>query len=86
MRVIKEKHICLPLGKTTDGRPLSAMGWSRPGRSTWTERVAGVPMGVGARVDLVFRLRENTHPQYGGLELELVDLSIAANIPNSERP
>jgi single-stranded-DNA-specific exonuclease len=86
VRVIKEKHICLPLGKTADGRPLSAMGWSRPGRLTWTERVAGVPLGVGARVDLVFRLRENTHPQYGGLELELVDLSIAADVPNSEHP
>jgi single-stranded-DNA-specific exonuclease len=77
-RIIKEKHICLPLGQTADGRPLSAMGWSRPGRPTWPQRIAGLPLASGAAIDLVFRLRENTHPQYGGLQLELVDLQTAA--------
>jgi len=76
-RIIKEKHICLPLGQTSDGRPLSAMGWSRPGRTAWPQRIAGLPQAAGAALDLVFRLRENTHPQYGGLELELLDLQSA---------
>jgi single-stranded-DNA-specific exonuclease len=77
-RIIKEKHICLPLGQTADGRPLSAMGWSRPGRPAWSQRIAGLPLAVGAALDLVFRLRENTHPQYGGLELELLDLQTSS--------
>ena len=72
-RVIKERHVCLPL-KTSRGRDLNAMGWSRSGSATWPERLA--TLQPGDAVEAIFYLRENKHPQYGGLELELIDLRL----------
>jgi single-stranded-DNA-specific exonuclease len=71
-RVIKERHVCLPL----EGG-LSAMGWSRTGHVAWSDRVGSLGLVAGSRVDCVFRLRENKHPQWGGVELELIDLGVA---------
>lgn len=73
-RVIKERHICLPM-VTATGQLLHAMGWSRTGSQPWTERT--VTIQPGTSLDLLFRLRLNRHPQYGGLELEIVDLRAA---------
>jgi single-stranded-DNA-specific exonuclease len=70
-RIIKDKHISLPL---TGG--LSAMGWSRAGHIPWSERIQPMHLAAGSRIDAVFRLRENRHPQYGGLELDLIDLKL----------
>ena len=69
-RIIKEKHICLPIAGG-----LSAMGWSRSGHVSWSERIQPMQLLAGSKVDCVFRLRENKHPQYGGLELDLIDLA-----------
>ena len=69
-RLIKEKHVCLPL----EGG-INAMGWSRAGHATWSERLQPLNLSSGSRFDAVFRLRENKHPQYGGLELDLIDLA-----------
>ena len=83
-----EKHICLPLGQTADNRPLSAMGWSRPGHGArggcddWPARIAPWSLTCGSSVDLVFRLRENTHPRFGGLELQLIDLDLSQPLPS----
>ena len=76
-RFIKEKHVCLPLGLTADRCALSGMGWCRPGQPEWRGRVEAMGLAAGSKVDAVFRLRENTHPQYGGLELELMDVAVA---------
>ena len=76
-RFIKEKHVCLPLGVTAQGASLSAMGWCRPGKPEWASRIAPMGLVTGSRVDAVFCLKENTHPQYGGLELELMDLQVS---------
>ena len=82
-RIIQQKHICLPLGLTVDRCPLSAMGWSRPARNRrggcddWPTRIAPLALAPGSRVDLIFRLRENTHPQFGGIELELFNLDLS---------
>ena len=68
-RIIQEKHICIPLA----GR-INAMGWSRSGRQSWAERIESLALTEGSTLDAVFRLRENKHPHYGGLELDLIDL------------
>ncbi len=70
-RIIKERHLCLPL-RTRNGRALNGMGWSRHGATAWAER-AGT-LRPGSRIDVLYHLRENRHPQYGGLELELIHL------------
>ena len=77
-RIIKEVHVCLPLAGG-----LSAMGWSRSGKQPWAERVQALGLTAGSVIDAVFRLRENRHPQYGGLELELIDLKLAATQPEA---
>ncbi len=76
-RIIKQTHVCLPLGLSADGKPLSAMGWSRghsrPGQTPWPERAAALL--PGATFDAVFHLRENKHPTFGGLELNLLEVN-----------
>jgi len=74
VRVIKEKHICLQLDRL-DAAPISALGWSR-GALDWPARCAGLGLAQGTRIDLLYRLRENQNPQFGGLELELCDLRL----------
>ncbi len=75
-RIIKERHICLPLAEKIAGKPLNAMGWSRHGRVAWPSRIAALDLAAGMRIDAVYHLRENTHPTYGGLELELLHVEI----------
>ena len=73
-RLIQDRHLCLPLEPAPNGQPRSAMGWSRSGRASWVERAQALGLVQGSRVDAVFTLRENKHPQYGGLELILQEL------------
>jgi single-stranded-DNA-specific exonuclease len=73
-RIIKEKHICLPLQDVGGGR-INAMGWSRTGHTSWSERIQPFGLTSASKIDAVFRLRENKHPQYGGLELDLIDVA-----------
>ena len=73
-RIIKEQHVSLPLGRSVDGRSLNAMGWSRSGQVSWAERVFQMGLIAGSSIDVVYRLRENQHPIYGGLELDLLDV------------
>lgn len=75
-RIIKETHVCLPLIGTNGDRTLNAMGWSRAGKKSWADRCAELGLERGSNIDAVFLLRENKHPQYGGLELELVDVAV----------
>ncbi len=75
-RVIQDRHLCLPLSPAPDGQPRSAMGWSRSGRASWAERANALQLVQGLPIDAVFTLRENKHPQYGGLELILQELTV----------
>ncbi len=65
-RWLKERHVKLQLSQA--GAQLAALGWH------WAQRVRALGLTAGDGVDLVYRLRENEHPEYGGLELEIVDL------------
>ena len=75
-RILQDRHLCLPLAPAANGQPRSAMGWSRSGRASWAERASALRLVPGSRVDAVFALRENKHPQYGGLELILQELAL----------
>jgi single-stranded-DNA-specific exonuclease len=77
-RILKEKHICLPLQSGT-GSPINAMGWTRTGHASWSDRIQPLNLTAGSRIDAVFSLTENKHPQYGGLELHLLDARPASN-------
>ena len=65
-RFLKERHAKLHL---LEGQArLAALGWG------WAKRIRALSLRQGDRIDLVYRLRENEHPDHGGLELEIVDL------------
>jgi single-stranded-DNA-specific exonuclease len=65
-QVKKEEHIRMRL--RDDQTVMKALGWR------WAERVRSLALDTGSRIDLAYRLRMNEHPDFGGLELEIVDL------------
>jgi single-stranded-DNA-specific exonuclease len=56
------------------GSTFSAVGWSL------AERVAAMELAAESVVDLAYRIRENEHPEFGGLELEIAGVEAAAAI------
>ena len=49
-----------------------ALGWHM------AERIQQTPLLAGDTVDIAFTIGNNDHPEYGGLELSLRDLQMAA--------
>jgi single-stranded-DNA-specific exonuclease len=70
LKVIKDKHLklCVEAG----GTRFNAMAWSR--RTNWVEVAASEGWGQDSRIDLAYRMRHNTHPDFGGWELEIVGM------------
>ncbi|MFL6428412.1 MAG: single-stranded-DNA-specific exonuclease RecJ [Acidobacteriaceae bacterium] len=65
-QIMKDEHIRM---RIRDGETvMKALGWR------WAERVRALALEAGSRIDLAYRLRMNEHPDFGGLELEIVDL------------
>jgi single-stranded-DNA-specific exonuclease len=64
-RVMKERHVRL---RVTQGATFSAVGWD------FAERVADIQVSQDSVVDLAYRLRENDHPEFGGIELEIAGI------------
>ncbi|MEO6911155.1 MAG: DHHA1 domain-containing protein, partial [Edaphobacter sp.] len=75
VRTIKEKHVCLQLQQDGEPARFSALGWSRG--TNWALRCAEMGLQKGAVVDIAYRLKAKTNPQFPGLELELWDLNLA---------
>ena len=79
VRLMKERHIRLELTQNpTADAPISsasiirAVGWDLAFRS----RELGLT--AESRVDLAYRIRENDHPEYGGLEVEIAGMELAS--------
>jgi single-stranded-DNA-specific exonuclease len=72
VRFIKEKHICLELQHAGESLRFSGLGWSR--EVDWTSRCAEMELQQGALLDVVYRLKAKSNPQFPGLELEVIDL------------
>jgi single-stranded-DNA-specific exonuclease len=74
-RKMKERHIRLELTQqpvAAGGRgALRAVGWNL------AARVAALALAEGSFIDLAYRIRENDHPEYGGLEVEIVGIEPA---------
>ncbi len=80
VRLIQNRHICLQLmqsGRQKDSPAIPALGWSRHG-TDWPARCTQLGLDRGSVVDVLYRLRQNVgpyaRPDFGGLELELIDL------------
>ncbi len=75
VRLIKEKHACLQLCQDGGPAKFSALGWSRA--TDWPSRCAEMGLRRGSVVDIAYRLKAGTNPQFPGLELELLDLNLS---------
>jgi single-stranded-DNA-specific exonuclease len=70
-RAIKDRHVCLQLAQGARGASWSALGWD------WAARVQALALEQGSVIHIAYKLRQNQHPEYGGLELEIADLAPA---------
>jgi single-stranded-DNA-specific exonuclease len=68
-RIMKERHVRL---RVCQGTSFSAVGWNL------AEQVAALHIGPESVIDLAYRVRQNEHPEFGGLELEIVALDNAS--------
>jgi single-stranded-DNA-specific exonuclease len=72
-RYMKERHVSLQLAQGPGKAQFRALGWR------WAERIQSMQLAEGSILDLAYRLRENEHPEFGGLELEIAGLRPALN-------
>jgi single-stranded-DNA-specific exonuclease len=78
-RILKERHLRLELAQESVQPPplpgtsgaLRAVGWDLAARS------AALGLARGSLIDLAYRIRENQHPEYGGLEAEIAGIELA---------
>ena len=74
LRVMKERHIRLRLQQThagsTAGAQFNCLGWH------WAERAQAMGVADGALIDVAYKLKDNSHPDFGGQELELCALAV----------
>jgi len=80
VRLMKEKHIRLEVApaltlSTTAAQiklaPMKAVGWNL------ARRASELGLEQGSVIDLAYRIRENDHPQYGGLQIEIAGIELA---------
>jgi single-stranded-DNA-specific exonuclease len=78
-RVMKERHIRLEVAQDSLQPPplpgssgaVRAVGWGL------AARVAELGLTQGSLIDLAYRIRENQHADYGGLEAEIAGIELA---------
>ena len=71
---MKERHLRLELVQDSakDPRPrggaMKGIGWNM------ADRARELDLQAGSLIDLVYRVRENEHPDFGGLEVEIAGI------------
>ena len=79
VRLMKEKHIRLevtpaltasPSAPPSRPAPVKAVGWNM------ARRASELGLEQGSVIDLAYRIRENDHPQYGGLQIEIAGMQL----------
>ena len=71
-RIMKERHLRLELTHGEGTAATRAVGWDMAARS------AELGLAQGSRIDVAYRIRENLHPDFGGLEIEIAGLQLPA--------
>jgi len=79
LRVMKERHIRLELAQESPQSSslspkaygIRAVGWGM------AFRAAELGLVQGTCIDLAYRIRENDHPEYGGIEVEIAGMELA---------
>jgi len=84
-RIMKERHLRLelaqasmtaPNGSATSALPASAVPTSSIRAVGWNlaQRAADLSLAQGSVIDVAYRIRENDHPDFGGLEIEIAGM------------
>jgi single-stranded-DNA-specific exonuclease len=86
-RIMKARHLALDLAqdaapapsKSSSLLPASAAPVSSIRAVGWNlaERAMELRLEPGSRIDLAYRIRENDHPDFGGLEIEIMGMQPA---------
>jgi single-stranded-DNA-specific exonuclease len=72
-RTMKERHVRLELGQATgasSGGAMRAVGWHMAARA------GELGLREGSVIDVAYKIRENEHPEYGGLEVEIAGMEL----------
>jgi single-stranded-DNA-specific exonuclease len=85
-RLLKERHLRLELAHAQAHESANARMPVQPGTSgsmravgwNMAERAAELGLVQGSLIDLAYRIRENDHPDFGGLEVEIAGMEPAA--------
>ena len=78
-RFMKERHLRLDLAHESSlpgapsGGAMKAVGWDIAARAQ------ALGLAKDAHIDLAYRIRENDHPDFGGLEVEIAGLELATS-------
>jgi len=80
VRVMKDRHIRLDLTQQVAGSgsrtgnvgSMRAVGWDM------AFRASELGLTEGSRIDLAYRIRENDHPDFGGIEVEIAGIEPAS--------
>ena len=75
-RVMKDRHIRLELAQESaipapQTGVVRAVGWD------WAGRCMDLQLCQGSLIDVAYRIRENDHPDFGGIEVEIAGLRLA---------
>ncbi|KAA6461023.1 single-stranded-DNA-specific exonuclease RecJ [Acidobacteria bacterium AB60] len=71
-RLMKDRHIRLELAHEASGSsPMRCVGWD------WAGRCTALEIAAGTVVDVAYRIRENDHPDFGGIEIEIAGLQLS---------
>ena len=82
VRIMKERHIRLELkpqsslepetsvADSIPQAPIRAVGWNL------AQRAQELGLILGSVIDVAYRVRENDHPEYGGLQIELAGIRL----------
>ena len=86
--IMKDRHIRLELAQEPDRHSMriSAQDPVLAGSSSATRaigwdlaaRAAALGLSKGSFIDLAYRIRENDHPEYGGLEVEIAGIELTS--------
>jgi len=80
-RIMKERHIRLELAQQPPqeqlhpgaGFAMRAVGWDLAARA------AALRLKEGSIIDIAYRIRENDHPEHGGMEVEIAGIEPSAS-------
>jgi len=84
-RILKERHLRLELAQSANQSSSGSDGRATPATSGAIRAVgwglaslaAELNLAQGSMIDVAYRIRENDHPDFGGLEIEIAGMRLA---------